>query len=61
MRIESRVVVVREGDTLYGLSRQYGVPVSDLVAANRLGNGRIEIGQKLIVPANGRALAQARN
>jgi hypothetical protein len=44
------VVEVREGDTLYGLSRRYNVPVGDLVAANRLPNERIAIGQRLVIP-----------
>lgn len=57
----SQVVIVREGDTLYSLSRRYGVPVAELVAANRLGGGRIEIGQRLVVPAGRPALAQRRN
>jgi hypothetical protein len=56
----SQVVIVREGDTLFGLSRRYGVPVTELVAANRLTSGRIEIGQRLIVPARGPSLAQRR-
>ena len=56
----SQVVIVREGDTLYSLSRRYGVPVAELVAANRLDGGRIEIGQRLIVPAQGPAIAQRR-
>lgn len=41
---------VREGDTLYGLSRRYNVPVGDLAAANRLHNERIAIGQRLVIP-----------
>lgn len=44
-------IQVREGDTLYGLSRRTGVPVAELVAANRLPSQRIEVGQKLIIPA----------
>lgn len=44
------VVEVREGDTLYGLSRRYNVPVGDLVAANRLTSERIAIGQRLVIP-----------
>jgi hypothetical protein len=48
---QGTVIEVREGDTLYGLSRRHGVPVADLVAANRLESGHIEIGQRLIVPA----------
>jgi LysM repeat protein len=45
-----QIVEVREGDTLFGLSRRYNVPVSHLVAANRLSNERIAIGQRLVIP-----------
>ncbi len=44
------IVAVREGDTLYSLSRRYNVPVVDLAAANRLTSERIEIGQRLVIP-----------
>ncbi len=44
------MIEVREGDTLYSLSRRYNVPVGDIVAANRLPNERIAIGQRLVMP-----------
>jgi len=44
------IVEVREGDTLFALSRRYRVPVGDIVAANRLPSERIEIGQRLVIP-----------
>lgn len=44
------VVEVRQGDTLYSLSRRYNVPVGDLAAANRLTSDRIAIGQHLVIP-----------
>lgn len=44
------IVEVREGDTLYSLSRRFNVPVNDLVAANRLPSDRIAIGQRLVIP-----------
>lgn len=44
------MIEVREGDTLFGLSRRYNVPVGDIVAANRLPNERIAIGQRLVMP-----------
>jgi hypothetical protein len=44
------VVEVREGDTLYSLSRRFNVPVGDLMAANRLPSERIAIGQRLVIP-----------
>lgn len=46
-----QVVEVREGDTLFGISRRYNVPVGDLVAANRLTSERIVIGQRLVIPS----------
>lgn len=45
-----QMIEVREGDTLYGISRRYNVPVGDLVAANRLTDARIAIGQRLVIP-----------
>jgi LysM repeat protein len=49
-RAERDIIEVREGDTLYSLSRRYNVPVNDLVDANRLPNDRIAIGQRLVIP-----------
>lgn len=57
---ESQVVIVREGDTLYSLSRRYRISVSELVATNRLPGGRIEIGQRLIIPPARPSLAARR-
>ncbi|MDR1063326.1 MAG: peptidoglycan DD-metalloendopeptidase family protein [Azoarcus sp.] len=38
--------VVRQGETLYAISRQYGVPVRDLIAWNRLARPeQLEVGQ----------------
>lgn len=45
-----QVVEVREGDTLFSLSRRFNVPVADLANANRLTNDRIAIGQRLVIP-----------
>ena len=43
---------VRPGDTLFGLSRRFGVPVADLAAANALSAPySLSLGQRLIVPA----------
>lgn len=42
---------VQQGDTLDSISKQLGVPVADLVAANAIEDpNRIEAGQRLIVP-----------
>lgn len=45
-----QVVEVREGDTLYALSRRHGVPVGELMVANRLPDEHIAIGQRLVIP-----------
>ncbi len=43
--------VVRYGDTLYGISRRFGTSVDELIRANQLAGDRIQIGQKLMIPA----------
>ena len=43
-------VKVEKGDTLSTLSRRYGVPVEKIMAANNLPDGRLSIGQELIIP-----------
>lgn len=40
---------VRPGETLYALSRQYGVTVDELRSWNRLGDATIRVGQTLVV------------
>ncbi|MFC4346923.1 LysM peptidoglycan-binding domain-containing protein [Kordiimonas lipolytica] len=45
------VHVVSKGDTLYAISRRYGVPVRDLISNNRLRSPyTLEIGQRVKVP-----------
>ncbi|AHB50216.1 hypothetical protein W911_11410 [Hyphomicrobium nitrativorans NL23] len=48
------VVEVREGDTLYSISRHHRVPLHDIVVANRLTSDRIEVGQRIVVPTRTR-------
>jgi LysM repeat protein len=43
------VHVVRPGETLYRISRRYGVPVDKVRKWNKLPDDIIEVGQKLIV------------
>ena len=46
--------IVRQGETLYAVSRQYGVPVKDLIAWNNLSRPeQLEVGQVLRVAAPG--------
>ncbi len=43
---------VKKGDTLYGISNQFGVSVIDLSNINNLTNNVIQIGQELKIPGN---------
>lgn len=48
---------VRPGETLYRISKAYGVPVSELVAANDIDDpSRIEVGQELRIPGAKRSV-----
>jgi murein DD-endopeptidase MepM/ murein hydrolase activator NlpD len=45
-------VQVEQGDTLYGLSKRYGVALADLIDANRLHHGAsLKPGQQIVLPA----------
>lgn len=47
----SRVHTMAKGDTLYGISRQYKVPVKDLLAANNFKDpNRLSVGTKVYIP-----------
>lgn len=46
------VYQVEPGDTLWGLSHRFGVPMSDIKLANSLKNNAVLIGQKLLIPGN---------
>ena len=39
--------IVKKGDTLYGISRQSGVSVTDIKALNNLESNTLSIGQQL--------------
>lgn len=46
--------VVAPGDTLFNISRRYGVPMGDIAAANNLVNpNNLVVGQQLIIPTPG--------
>lgn len=49
------VHVVESGQTLYAVSRQYGVSVSEIVSANNLQSQNIIVGQRLTIPGAGAA------
>lgn len=44
-------IEVQQGDTLYGLSRRYGVSVPELMAANDLRSPDLKLGQRLYLPS----------
>ncbi|HWD90286.1 MAG TPA: glucosaminidase domain-containing protein [Mucilaginibacter sp.] len=44
-----KIYVVLQGDTLYSISRRFGLTVDDLKALNNMTDNTIKIGQKLIV------------
>ncbi len=49
---------VQKGETLYSISKKYGVSVSDVQAANGLSDNGIKVGQKIKIP-DGKTGAEA--
>ncbi len=47
----NKVHTVVRGDTLWGLSKQYGVPAASIKSANGLTRDSIVLGAKLTIPA----------
>lgn len=43
--------VVKPGDTLWGISNQYGVSVTELASLNGVNADTLQVGQSLIIPA----------
>ena len=43
--------IVQIGDTLYGISKQFGVSIQDIKLANNLNNDTITVGQTLLIPS----------
>ena len=48
----NQIYTVKAGDTLYGISNQFGVSITDLVNLNNIKNNTITIGQTLKIPTN---------
>lgn len=47
----NEVYVVKRGDTLYGISNQYGVSVIELASLNNVTAETLQIGQSLVIPS----------
>ena len=44
--------IVKQGDTLYGISNQFGVSVTELASLNQVNASTLQIGQVLKIPSN---------
>jgi murein DD-endopeptidase MepM/ murein hydrolase activator NlpD len=51
-RTGGTTITLREGETLYNLSRRYGVPVKSIMQANDIANAdHVRVGQQIIIPS----------
>ena len=51
---EKTTYIVKKGDTLWHISKNYGVSVETILRANHITNTKdLKVGQKLIIPASG--------
>lgn len=48
--IDIQTYIVKKGDTLYGISNQYGVSVTELASLNGVDASTLQIGQELLIP-----------
>ena len=46
----NQTYTVKQGDTLYGISNQFGVNVNDLAELNNIRGSNLQIGQVLKIP-----------
>lgn len=57
---EKTTHIVKKGDTLWRISKNYGVSVETILKANHITNTKdLEVGQKLIIPASGKSYASS--
>ncbi len=47
---EYDMYIVQKGDSLWGISRKYGISVEDLMSLNNIDSNTLKIGQELYVP-----------
>ena len=48
-RKNNNIYIVKKGDSLYSISRKYGITVDELMSLNNLNSTLLSIGQKLII------------
>ncbi len=46
----NQTYVVKQGDTLYGISYQYGVSVTELIRINNVNPTKLQVGQTIVIP-----------
>ncbi|WP_204524725.1 LysM peptidoglycan-binding domain-containing protein [Litchfieldia alkalitelluris] len=47
---EGNSIVIKKGDTLFSISKQYSISVKELKEYNQLSNNTIYVGQELMIP-----------
>ncbi|MBW4890400.1 glucosaminidase domain-containing protein [Mucilaginibacter sp. HMF5004] len=45
----NKLYTVKQGDTLYNISKRFGLTVDELKALNRMGDNNIKLGQQLVI------------
>jgi flagellum-specific peptidoglycan hydrolase FlgJ len=46
---DSKIYTVKQGDTLYNISKRFGITVDELMELNKMSSNSLKIGQKLVV------------
>lgn len=54
---DGNAVIVRPGDSLYKIARDFNVPISELMAANNMASPAVRIGQRITIPEMGKKRA----
>jgi murein DD-endopeptidase MepM/ murein hydrolase activator NlpD len=52
MSDDGRAVIVRQGDSLYKIARDYNVSMSELMRANRMSSPSVRLGQRINLPSS---------
>jgi flagellum-specific peptidoglycan hydrolase FlgJ len=45
----NKLYTVKQGDTLYNISKRYGLTIDELKTLNRIGDNNIKVGQQLVI------------